>query len=293
MRRPGGCPTDPHRTCQLPPSASGYTPLALGVDVPVWLAHVIARATSADPGDRYSTPTALADALSSQDARVAAGLASITRDQCVLCGALDVLGTAVCPSCTSGSTRADALVFLSMPTSPDERDRALDAAAIAAGRRRQGGNARGGVDRRQAAHARAGRVGGSRGRDPGGSRAARACRARTRAVAGAARGIPGHDGRRGRRRHHRRHVRQPAARGDGGSVRAAAGWWRDHGASPARDHVDRQASALSNAHARAHCRDVRGARVRARRGRCSPTSCVVVRRCDGRSRCVRTRPGRA
>ena len=125
----GRLPDRPSPHLPVPPSATGYTPLALGVDIPVWVAHVIAQATSADPGDRYSTPTALADALASRDARVAAGLASITRDRCVLCGALDVLGTAVCPSCTSSGTRANAFVFLSAPTSPDERDRAFDAAA--------------------------------------------------------------------------------------------------------------------------------------------------------------------
>ena len=125
----GRLPDRPSPHLPLPPSDTGYTPLALGVDVPSWLAGVIARATCADPGDRYSTPTELADALSARDTRAATGLAFMTRDRCVLCGALDVLGTAICLSCTSRSTRADAFVFLSAPVSDEERTRALDAAA--------------------------------------------------------------------------------------------------------------------------------------------------------------------
>ncbi|HUQ80348.1 MAG TPA: serine/threonine-protein kinase, partial [Gemmatimonadaceae bacterium] len=125
----GRLPDRPSPHLPLPPSVSGYTPLASGTDVPVWLAHVIARATAADPGDRYSTPGELADALTDRDARVSARLAAMGRDHCVLCGAVDVLGTAVCPSCANTGGSADALVFLSRPRSAHERDAALDATA--------------------------------------------------------------------------------------------------------------------------------------------------------------------
>jgi hypothetical protein len=108
---------------------NGYTPLASGADVPVWLGHVIARATSAEPADRYPTPSALADALTSRDARVEAGLAALGRDGCVLCGAIDVVGAGVCPTCLAGNRPADAFLFLWPPRSLAERDRALDAAA--------------------------------------------------------------------------------------------------------------------------------------------------------------------
>jgi hypothetical protein len=113
----------------LPPSSTGYSPIAFDASVPLWLGHVIARATCADPTDRYPTPTALADALTSRDARVSAGLVSLGRDHCVVCGAVDVLGTAVCPVCSSAAPQADALVFLSAPRSVVERDRLLDATA--------------------------------------------------------------------------------------------------------------------------------------------------------------------
>jgi len=125
----GRLPDRPSPHLPLPPSATGYSPIAFDAPVPPWLGHVIARATCADPADRYPTPTALADALTSRDARVDAGLASLGRDQCVICGGVDVLGAAVCPSCSSAAPSADALVFLSGPRSTVERDRLLDAAA--------------------------------------------------------------------------------------------------------------------------------------------------------------------
>jgi hypothetical protein len=125
----GRLPDRPSPHLPLPPSASGYTPLALGADVPLWLAHVIARATSADPAARYPTPGALADALTSRDARAATALAAMGRAHCVLCGGVDVLGTAVCPACASGGAGADAFVFLDRPRSASERDLVLDATA--------------------------------------------------------------------------------------------------------------------------------------------------------------------
>jgi len=125
----GRLPDRPSPHLPLPPFSTGYSPIAFDTDVPLWLGHVIARATCADPADRYPTPTALADALTSRDARANAGLAALGRDQCVICGAVDVLGTAICPVCSSDAQWADALVFLSAPRSPAERDRLLDAAA--------------------------------------------------------------------------------------------------------------------------------------------------------------------
>ena len=125
----GRLPDRPSPHLPLLPSSTGYSPIAFDAAVPLWLGHVIARATCADPTDRYPTPTALADALTSRDARAGAGLVSLMRDQCVICGAVDVLGTAVCPACSSAASQADALVFLSGPRSPMERDRLLDAVA--------------------------------------------------------------------------------------------------------------------------------------------------------------------
>ena len=123
----GRLPDRPSPHLPVPAAPSGHTPLALGADVPTWLAHAIARATSADPADRFPTPTALADILTRRDLRAAAGAAVVSRERCVLCGGVDVLGTAVCPSCTSAASSADAFVFLSPSQAPGERDRQLDA----------------------------------------------------------------------------------------------------------------------------------------------------------------------
>ena len=122
----GRLPDRPSPHLPLPAASSGYSPRAFDADVPLWLGHVIARATCADPADRYPTPTALADALTSRDARMGAGLASLARVQCVMCGAIDVLGTAVCPLCARGARSADAFVFIAGPRSATERDHALD-----------------------------------------------------------------------------------------------------------------------------------------------------------------------
>jgi hypothetical protein len=125
----GRLPDRPSPHLPLPPSPTGYSPLAFEANVPVWLGHVVARSTCADPADRYPTPGALAQALTNRDARIEAGFAALSRQQCVLCGAPDVLGTAVCPVCTSGAKLADAFVFIASPRSPTERDHALDQVA--------------------------------------------------------------------------------------------------------------------------------------------------------------------
>ena len=125
----GRLPDRPSPHLPVPSSPSGHSPLAIAGDIPVWLAHVIARATSADPADRYPTPVALADALTHREARVAAGLAAISRQQCVLCGDVDVLGTSVCLSCASGGRSADAFVFLARPVATDDRTHIMDVTA--------------------------------------------------------------------------------------------------------------------------------------------------------------------
>ena len=125
----GRLPDRPSPHLPVPSSPTGHSPIGIAGDVPVWLAHVIARATSADPADRYPTPVALADALVNRDVRTAAALAAISRQQCVLCGGVDVLGMSVCPSCASGGRSADAFVFLARPVPTDDQVRIMDATA--------------------------------------------------------------------------------------------------------------------------------------------------------------------
>ena len=125
----GRLPDRPSPHLPVPSSPSGHSPIGLVGDTPVWLAHVIARATCADPADRYPTPIALADALTNREVRVAAGLAAMSRQHCVLCGGVDVLGTSVCPNCASGGRSADSFVFLARPVATDDHTRIMDAAA--------------------------------------------------------------------------------------------------------------------------------------------------------------------
>jgi hypothetical protein len=125
----GRLPDRPSPHLPLPPSSTGYTPIAVDANVPLWLAHVIARATCADPTDRYPTPTALADALTNRDARIGEVIGTLGRGQCVICGAIDVLGTAVCPVCSSAGKGADALVFIIGRRSIVDNDGLLDTVA--------------------------------------------------------------------------------------------------------------------------------------------------------------------
>jgi hypothetical protein len=129
----GRLPDRPSPHLPLTPSPTGYSPMALGIDAPTWLAHVIARATSADPGDRYPTPTALADALEHRGVQMTGDRPAESRERCVLCGAPDVLDLVVCPACASGTRRADALVFLERARSATERDHIVEAAAMLLG----------------------------------------------------------------------------------------------------------------------------------------------------------------
>jgi hypothetical protein len=104
--------TSPH----LPPAPApdGRHPRSARHDVPEWLDSIIARATAADPRDRFPAATLLAEALERRSAqpaidRPAAGLIS---DRCVLCGAADDSGIGVCLACRVAPTPGDALVFV-------------------------------------------------------------------------------------------------------------------------------------------------------------------------------------
>ena len=125
----GRLPDRPSPHLPLPPSSSGYTPAAFDANIPLWLGHVIAGATRADPADRYPTPIALADALANRDARIGAVTGAVGRGQCVMCGAIDVLGTAVCPVCSSAGMAADAFVLIGGARTTVGVDQLLDTVA--------------------------------------------------------------------------------------------------------------------------------------------------------------------
>ena len=282
----GRLPDRPSPHLPLPSSATRvHADRASTPTSPCGSAHVIARATCADPADRYPTPTALADALTNRDVRIEAGSRALrSRPVRPLRRRSTCLGTAVCPACTSGVA---ALPMRSCsctsPRSTVERDQATrhDGGVARPGRR--GRDARRGDDRR-AGHSCACRP--SRAAGSSAARGARtsartsfaseSCGARFRPVSCSwwrwsslsASSLASTVDRAARRRC--------------GSVRAPAGGGRVMS-------IRRPALTSSAAGVRALGRDARRASPRrslhflpARRARCSRTSFDAVRRCDAR-----------
>ncbi|MEO8139754.1 MAG: serine/threonine-protein kinase [Gemmatimonadota bacterium] len=111
----------PQDSAHLPPTPSddGFSPRAANLSVPAWLDEAIARATMADPADRFPTAACLMDALGAPIA-AAAPIATST-DRCLVCGDIDVEGLTLCGRCGTLRQPSDALIFLE-PARPRERD---------------------------------------------------------------------------------------------------------------------------------------------------------------------------
>ena len=77
----GRLPDRPSPHLPLPPSASGYTPIAVHGDVPLWLAHIVARATACDPAS-LDESLALFDREARRDEGDAAGVDSLAVRAC-------------------------------------------------------------------------------------------------------------------------------------------------------------------------------------------------------------------
>ncbi|HSD32402.1 MAG TPA: serine/threonine-protein kinase [Gemmatimonadales bacterium] len=96
--------------------AQGHHPRERRLDVPGWLDAAVARATAADPDERFPSARLFAAALS-PDADVETGAAVVPRGAvCAICGAKDPFSLGVCPRCAgraSGATRT--LIFVDGP----------------------------------------------------------------------------------------------------------------------------------------------------------------------------------
>jgi len=122
-------------TGTLPPRAgrsavdsavAGHHPRCRRADVPPWLDAAVARATAADPADRFPSVGLFAAALT-PDAEGEL-LAPPARFSCVMCGAAEPFDLGVCPRCARRADGADdVLVFVDPPTARTPRRAVRDA----------------------------------------------------------------------------------------------------------------------------------------------------------------------
>ncbi len=112
----------PQASPHLPPSPSedGHHPRARNLSVPGWLDAAVARATQADPSDRFPTAAGFMDALG--DPSLAVAPIMTWDDHCLVCGTIDVEGLAICRRCGSAEQRSDELIFLEAGNARERSD---------------------------------------------------------------------------------------------------------------------------------------------------------------------------
>jgi predicted Ser/Thr protein kinase len=111
----------PHQdSAHLPPAPSddGYSPRAANLSVPAWLDAAVARATMADPAERFPTADSFMDALAGPASSPAP--VATASDRCLVCGDIDVEGLTLCARCGTLRQQSDTLIFLE-PVSRRER----------------------------------------------------------------------------------------------------------------------------------------------------------------------------
>jgi serine/threonine protein kinase len=107
-------------------SGEGHHPASRRALVPGFLDQAVARATSADPAERYPSAGLFAAALD-PNAEADLGLPP-PRSSCVMCGAAEPFGLGVCPRCARRADGADdVLVFVDPPTARTPRRAVRDA----------------------------------------------------------------------------------------------------------------------------------------------------------------------
>ncbi len=109
------------QSAHLPPAPSddGFHPRAENLSVPSWLDEAIARATMADPADRFPNAESFGEALG--DPTLAATPVLTWDDRCLVCGEIDVEGLTVCRRCGALSQATDELIYLE-PAPSAERE---------------------------------------------------------------------------------------------------------------------------------------------------------------------------
>jgi predicted Ser/Thr protein kinase len=129
----GELPERASRSLPPPPAEGGYHPRGIRPELPAALDAIVARATAAEPGHRFPTTRALADALRAiPEAPGSPALADddLTREltpidpgvpsACDVCGTVDPMALGTCPACAAADD-PDALVYLPAGAAPAHR----------------------------------------------------------------------------------------------------------------------------------------------------------------------------
>ncbi|HJU88042.1 MAG TPA: serine/threonine-protein kinase [Gemmatimonadaceae bacterium] len=121
----------PGTSLHLPPPAApeGHRARASRRDIPEWLDGIIARATAADPRDRFPAASVLLTAIEDRSAqslpaRKRGQEVDVASESCVMCGGLDEVGIGLCTQCRTAPTSSDALIFVRPTAGSFERESA-------------------------------------------------------------------------------------------------------------------------------------------------------------------------
>jgi serine/threonine protein kinase len=131
----GRLPEQPATHLPPAPRAEGFHPRAELPALPAWVDGVIARATVADPDDRFPTAALLRDALEAEEHQ---DLGFVTQGgRCLVCGEPDPTGLTLCARCGPAAAPTDQLILLD-PVPGSARSERIDLLLTRFGRAKSG-----------------------------------------------------------------------------------------------------------------------------------------------------------
>ena len=118
-----------------PPEPNGHRPSALRADLPDDLDAAVARATCADPADRFPTAARFADVLAGRERPLPldAEPRPPTLDLCLLCGGPEPLGLGLCTGCRADGKARDTCIVVDSRAGSAGRDQLQERLASLAG----------------------------------------------------------------------------------------------------------------------------------------------------------------
>lgn len=127
----GTLPRRPSARVPLAPAPGGHHPAEVSSDVPPWLDSAVARATAADPSDRFPTAAAFSRALSNTGRSIPVDasrpVARTGSPSCRVCGGPDPLGLSPCLACgEAGTSEKTVLLFVAPGAGWEARRRLFD-----------------------------------------------------------------------------------------------------------------------------------------------------------------------